>query len=104
MFHWHEDTFDIPKEAVQLANNVQTENQVFRYGRHAYGTQYHLEVTPEMLDVWLHFPEYRQDIVNILGEDAVDNFASDSTRIFPLYRQHSRIMFENFLKIAGLIT
>jgi GMP synthase (glutamine-hydrolysing) len=103
VFHWHEDTFDIPKEAIQLANNAQTENQAFRYGRHAYGTQYHLEITADMLDIWLHFPEYRQEIVNTLGEEAVDNFVSDSARLFPLYRKHSRIMFENFLKIGGLI-
>ena len=104
VFHWHEDTFDIPLEAVQLACNAQTENQAFRYGRHAYGTQYHTEVTPEMIDTWFHFPEYRQEIVSALGEDAVDNYVTESAHIFPLYRQHSRIMFENFLKIAGLLT
>ena len=104
VFHWHEDTFDIPKEAVQLASNAQTENQAFRYGRHAYGTQYHIEVTSDMIDIWFHFPEYRQEIVSALGEGAVDNYVSDSASLFPLYRQHSRIMFENFMKIAGLIT
>ncbi len=104
VFHWHEDTFDIPQEAIQLACNTQTENQAFRYGRHAYGTQYHIEITPEMIDTWFHFPEYRQEIVNALGEDAVDNYVSQKANIFPLYRQHSRIMFENFLKIAGLFS
>jgi GMP synthase (glutamine-hydrolysing) len=103
VFHWHEDTFDIPKEAAQLASNAQTENQAFRYGRHAYGTQFHIEVTPGMLDVWLHFPEYRQELVNTLGESAVDKFVSESARLYPLYRQHTRIMFENFLRIGGLI-
>ena len=104
VFHWHEDTFDIPKEAVQLACNAQTDNQAFRYGRHAYGTQYHIEVTPDMIDVWFHFPEYRQEIVSALGEGAVDNNVRDSARLILIYRQHSRIMFENFLKIAGFIS
>jgi len=104
VFHWHEDTFDIPSAAVQLACNAQTENQAFRYGRHAYGTQYHIEVTPEMINAWFHFPEYRQEIVNALGEDAVDNYVRESASLFPLYRQHSRILFENFLKIAGFLT
>jgi GMP synthase (glutamine-hydrolysing) len=104
VFHWHEDTFDIPQEAIQLACNAQTENQAFRYGRHAYGTQYHIEVTPELIDIWFHFPEFREEIVSALGENAVDNYVSQSANIFPLYRQHSRTMFENFLKIAGLLT
>jgi GMP synthase-like glutamine amidotransferase len=103
VFHWHEDTFDIPMEAVQLATNAQTENQVFRYGLHAYGTQYHIEVTSDLLDIWLDIPESRQDIAKTLGEGAVDTFISNSARHFPLYLQHSRIMFENFLRIGGLI-
>src|SRR5215831_6550668 len=103
VFHWHEDTFDIPAEAIHLACNEQTENQAFRYGRHAYGTQYHIEVTPDMIDIWFHVPEFRQEIVNALGEDAVDHYVSQSAGLFPLYRQHSRIMFENFLRIAKLI-
>lgn len=104
VIHWHEDTFDIPRDAVQLAANAHTENQVFRYGRLAYGTQYHIELTPNMLDVWMHHPDYRQEIVNTLGERAADKFVSDRTRLYPLYRQHTRIMFENFLRIGGLIT
>ena len=57
-----------------------------------------------MIDVWFHFPEYRQEIVSALGEDAVDNYVSENSNIFPLYSQHSRTMFENFLKIADLLT
>jgi GMP synthase (glutamine-hydrolysing) len=103
VIHWHEDTFDIPTDAVQLATNERTENQTFRYGRLAYGTQYHIELTPSMLDVWIHHPDYRQEIVNTLGETAADKFISDRPRLYPLYRQHTRIMFENFLRIGGLI-
>jgi GMP synthase-like glutamine amidotransferase len=103
VIHWHEDTFDIPKDAIQLATNERTENQAFRYGRLAYGTQYHIELTPSMLDIWIHHPDYRQEIVNTLGETAADKFISDRPRLYPLYREHTRIMFENFLRIGGLI-
>ena len=103
VFHWHEDTFDIPQEAIQLACNTQTENQAFRYGRHAYGTQYHIEVTPEMIDMWFHFPEYRQEIVSALGEDAVDNYVSESASLFPLYRQAFAHHVRELLEISGVI-
>jgi GMP synthase-like glutamine amidotransferase len=103
VIHWHEDTFDIPDGAVQLATNPQTQNQAFRYGRNAYGTQFHIEVTPAVLDVWLYHPEYRQEIVRTSGEDTVDTFISDRAQLYPLYREQSRRMFENFLRIAGLI-
>ena len=103
VIHWHEDTFDIPAGAVQLATNAHTPNQTFRYGRNAYGTQFHIELTPAMLDVWLYYPEYRQEIVRALGEEAADKFISDRARLYPLYREHTRAMFENFLRIAGCI-
>lgn len=103
VIHWHEDTFDIPVGAVQLATNPHTQNQTFRYGRNAYGTQFHIELTPAMLDTWLHYPEYRQEIVNSVGDAAADKFICDSEKLYPLYREHTRVMFENFLRIAGLI-
>lgn len=103
VIHWHEDTFDLPRGAVLLATNSHTPNQTFRYGRNAYGTQFHIELTPAMLDVWLYYPEYRKEIVTALGEDAADKFIYDRAQLYPLYREHTRIMFENFLRIAGLI-
>jgi len=103
VIHWHEDTFDIPGSAVQLASGTITYNQAFRFGRRAYGTQYHIELTPGMLDVWLFYPEYRQEIINALGVETADRFISDRAKLYPLFREHTRIMFENFLRIAGVI-
>jgi GMP synthase-like glutamine amidotransferase len=56
VFHWHGDTFDLPAGAVQLARGTDCENQAFRYGRAAYGLQFHLEVTPEIIVSWLGEP------------------------------------------------
>jgi len=103
VIHWHEDTFDLPRSAVQLATGTITHNQAFRFGPRAYGIQYHIELTPGMLDVWLHYPEYRQEIVTALGVEAADKFVSDRSRLYPIFREHTRIMFENFLRIGGLI-
>jgi GMP synthase (glutamine-hydrolysing) len=104
VFHWHEDTFDIPQGAVQLATNEYTPNQVFRFGRHAYGTQFHIEATPSMFDVWLYYPEYRKEFISVVGQEGMERFERDRERLYPRYIEHSRIMFENFLRIAGLIS
>lgn len=52
IFHWHTDTFDLPDGAVHLARSAMTPHQAFRIGRATYGLQFHLEVTPEILDGW----------------------------------------------------
>ena len=49
---WHDDTFDIPGGAARLARSAGCANQAFRYGRCAYGLQFHPEVSPEMLSSW----------------------------------------------------
>jgi GMP synthase (glutamine-hydrolysing) len=45
--HWHGDVFDLPKGAVHLARSQRTAHQAFRYGEHAYGLLFHLEVSVE---------------------------------------------------------
>lgn len=51
LFHWHNDTFDLPPEAVHLARSRQTVNQGFRLGRSTYAFQFHFEAAlPEVLD------------------------------------------------------
>lgn len=52
VFHWHSDTFDLPKGAVRLAHSDSYENQAFRIGS-AVGLQFHLELGPGMLNSWL---------------------------------------------------
>jgi GMP synthase (glutamine-hydrolysing) len=56
-FQWHGDTFDLPAGAVLLATTPECRHQAFRYGETAYGLQFHLEMTGEMVDDWLAAPE-----------------------------------------------
>jgi GMP synthase (glutamine-hydrolysing) len=53
VFQWHGDTFDLPAGAIHLARSPVCENQAFRYGRNAYGLQFHIEMTAAMIDDWL---------------------------------------------------
>jgi GMP synthase-like glutamine amidotransferase len=52
VFQWHEDAFDIPKEAVLLATSKDF-YQAFKIGKNAYGLQFHIEVTPQMIELWI---------------------------------------------------
>jgi len=42
-FHWHGDTFNIPKGCTKLAESEACENQAFEYNDHVIGLQFHLE-------------------------------------------------------------
>lgn len=53
VFQWHGDGFDLPSGAIRLASSVNYENQAFRLRKNIYGLQFHLEVTPRMIECWI---------------------------------------------------
>lgn len=64
--HWHGDVFDIPAGGMRLGSSAMTPNQLFRYGHALYGLQFHLEMTPDLLD------ELVEDSRDYLLESGVD--------------------------------
>ncbi len=52
VFHWHGDTFDLPKNAIRLAHSKDYENQAIKIGS-AVGVQFHLEVDEPTIKLWL---------------------------------------------------
>jgi GMP synthase (glutamine-hydrolysing) len=53
VFQWHGDGFDLPAGAVCLASSMHYPTQAFRLGKIAYGLQFHLEVTAQMIERWI---------------------------------------------------
>jgi len=53
-FHWHGDTFDIPRGAVHLARSQACENQAFAFGDRVVAFQFHLESTRENVEQLVH--------------------------------------------------
>jgi GMP synthase (glutamine-hydrolysing) len=48
----HFQNFDLPHGSTLLATGERCPNQAFRYGRHAYGLQFHPEVTHHIFRRW----------------------------------------------------
>jgi GMP synthase (glutamine-hydrolysing) len=53
VFQWHEDGISLPQGAELLATSPASPVQAFRYGDHAYGFQFHLEVDASLVERWL---------------------------------------------------
>ena len=49
VFHWHGDTFDLPRNAEHLIQTDVCKNQAFLYKEKVLGLQFHFEVTNETL-------------------------------------------------------
>ena len=101
VFQWHSYTFDIPDSAEHLAATSSCENQAFRYGRSAYGFQFHLEVDERLVSRWLNLPNYRHELVAAqLGhgpEDVEQHTLEQAARM----RAVAEPVFGNFLDLIG---
>ncbi len=102
-FQWHEDCFQLPEGAVALAYHTQGFNQAFRYGQHAYGLQYHIELTENMLDVWLHDPPMKKEFIDTYGLEEYRRTEREAVDLFPIYAKHSTIMLKNFFSLSEVI-
>ena len=66
ILQWHEDTFDMPKGAVQLMTGSIIRNQAFRFGRTSYAFQCHFEVSVDLAKQW--FDQWGHTIVRRFEE------------------------------------
>jgi GMP synthase (glutamine-hydrolysing) len=62
VFQWHEDGISLPPEVEVLASSAASPVQAFRHGEHAYGFQFHLEVSRPLIERWLTVPAHRDTL------------------------------------------
>lgn len=97
-FQWHGETFDLPEGAVLLATSPGYPNQAFRWKNKAYGVQFHLEISPDLVKQWCQVPEYQAALERVLGAGATTKVLGDVSRDIKALHSHARSMFENWLK------
>jgi GMP synthase (glutamine-hydrolysing) len=96
--HWHGDTFDLPHGAVLLASTLLCPNQMFRFGRCAYGLQFHVELTGAELPEWV-----RQDAAFVAaanGSPGANRILADTGRFAARYERMGDRMIRNLLGVA----
>lgn len=60
VMQWHGETFEIPKGAVRLAENLACANQLYQIGKNVLGFQFHPEMTQKVLDLFIENEEQHQ--------------------------------------------
>jgi GMP synthase (glutamine-hydrolysing) len=98
---WHGDTFSLPEGAVLLASSPAYPNQAFRWGRSAYGVQFHLELSREMAEEWARVPAYAEALVRVLGPGSENALVDEVAAHAKELRAHGRRMFERWLELAA---
>jgi len=94
VFQWHEDTFDIPHGAVRLAHSTSCRNQAFRFGKNAYALQFHVEVTPDIIESWVN--EYNDEEGERTGAQTM---VLDAYKKREAFERQADMMYLNFARI-----
>ncbi|MGW0733621.1 type 1 glutamine amidotransferase [Streptomyces sp. NPDC002851] len=100
VLHWHGDRIAPEDDTRVLARTSTTECQAFRAGPAAWGLQFHLEITPALLDDWLAEPSFADEAVATLGADAADRLRADARALAPALRPSAERSLAHF---RGLI-
>ena len=101
-FQWHgAEVSKLPDGAEVLAANSSCSIQAFRWGRHAYGLQYHVEITASTVADWNGIPEYRAGLERALGVSAASQLSEAVSRQLPLLEASARRIKDNVAKIVA---
>jgi len=95
VFQWHQDMFKVPKEALLLACSDVCA-QAIRLGKNAYGLQFHIEITPEMIQAWLDY--YNPD-GELLNSEVIKNMVLDGYREKDYFFNQAQKLLLNFSRI-----
>ena len=113
MFHWHKDTFDLPKLPAPanpapppapppptgnalLSSTRTCKNEAFRFKNRLYGFQYHFEMTPEGITSLLEGD--RETAQQMLGSEGIQKIKDETPKVYPQYRRLGDRILQNYVQ------
>jgi GMP synthase-like glutamine amidotransferase len=113
MFHWHFDTFDLPKLPAPanpapppapppptgnaLISSTRTcKNQAFRFKSRLFGFQYHFEMTEAGIEALL--ANRKEDVVKVLGSDGEAKVREETKKLYPRHARLGDRVLQNFVQ------
>jgi GMP synthase-like glutamine amidotransferase len=100
-FQWHgAEISQLPDGAEVLAMNSSCPVQAFRYGPHAYGLQYHVEITASTVAEWSNIPEYRAGLERVLGPGATTRLSELVAHRLPSFAASARRLNDNISAVV----
>jgi GMP synthase-like glutamine amidotransferase len=100
-FQWHgAEVVELPPGARLLATGPGCAVQAFAIGSHAYGLQFHLELTETTAAEWGALPAYAQALETVKGQGAMAALEAEVSQNLPALKSTAAILFSNFLKLA----
>jgi len=98
---WHGAEISMPPAGCRiLASNAASRAQAVCWGKHAYGLQYHVEITASTVSEWNSIPEYQSSLKRTLGADGAARLEEIVAAKLPAFWAVARQVDENLRKIV----
>lgn len=113
MFHWHFDTFDLPKlpppanpapppapppptGSVLISSTRACKAQAFRFKNRLFGFQYHFEMTEPGIEALMS--NRKEDVVKVLGPEGESRIREETKKFYPRHARLGDRILQNFVE------
>ena len=98
VMQWHHaEVQELPEGADVLATSPSTQVQIMAVADTLLATQFHAELTPELVARWAHIPQYIAWLNDALGPNAYPKVCAKALPLMPQMAATSRALFDNLL-------
>jgi GMP synthase-like glutamine amidotransferase len=98
---WHgAEVQALPPGAVVLASSPACPHQAMRIGRHAYGLQYHMELTSRTVPEWGDVPAYACSLDETLGSGALPHLRDEAAALMPDFNRAAKQLYDNWMGLV----
>jgi GMP synthase-like glutamine amidotransferase len=99
---WHgAEVAALPAGGVTLAANAACGIQAMRWGKWAYGLQYHTEITPATVPDWGRIPAYRASLEAAVGAERANGLAALVEPRLPMLRAAAQRLDDNLSAVIA---
>jgi GMP synthase-like glutamine amidotransferase len=115
MFHWHFDTFDLPRlpapatmppgappstGSVLIASTATCKNQAFRFKNRLFGFQFHFEMDQGGIEAML--THGRETLTKVLGAEGAERIREDTARYHAQNERLGNRILQNLVQFLKL--
>ncbi len=103
VMQWHHaEVQELPEGAEVLATSPSTQVQIMAVADTLLATQFHAELTPELVERWAHIPQYIEWLNDALGPNAYPRVRARALPLMPQMERMSRALFDNLIEGKAL--
>ena len=96
VLQWHSYQVNNLNNVKILATSKLCKYQAFRYKKHAYGIQFHLEAKNNTIQSWASIAEYKKSLENSLGKGGVERLRNDTLTYLNVMNKNATYIYRGF--------